>query len=207
MGKAKIVVIDYGLGNLTSVYNAFVFLDADVRVSSSRETIESVGKIVLPGVGAFQDAMKGLDERGLIEPLRECLSSGKIYLGICLGLQVLFETSEEGNREGLGVLKGKVRRFDETKGVKIPHIGWNSVDKLDKARDQRLTDGIEDGSYFYFDHSYYGKPDDEGIIAGTTEYGDRFGSFMAKDNIYAVQFHPERSQALGLRLLKNFIRL
>ena len=201
----KIIVVDYGLGNLTSVYNALKFLGASARVSASPEDLIKADKIVLPGVGAFKDAMRGLEKRGLLGPLNQALLTGKPYLGICLGLQILFEKSEEGIAKGLGVLKGKVKRFQEKDGIKVPQIGWNRVKLLSYSLG--LMKGIEDNSYFYFDHSYYAEPKDKTITAATTDYGINFTSMIWQDNIYAVQFHPERSQDLGLKVLENFIKL
>jgi len=201
----NIVVIDYGMGNLASVYNALKFLGVSVRVSESPRDSERADKIVLPGVGAFHDAISGLRERGLVEPIKKSLASGKAYLGICLGLQLLFEESEEAKAKGLGIFKGKVKRFSIKSGIKVPQIGWNTVRFRPCAAG--LAGGIKDDSYFYFDHSYYGDPEDKSIIAATTEYGANFASMINKDNIYAVQFHPERSQALGLAMLENFIKL
>ncbi|UCD54905.1 MAG: imidazole glycerol phosphate synthase subunit HisH [Candidatus Omnitrophota bacterium] len=200
----SIVIVDYGMGNLASVYNALKFLGENAKIAALPADIEKADKLILPGVGAFQDAMLGMKERGFIESLTKFLSSGKAYLGICLGLQVLFQTSEEGAARGLGVFKGKVKRFRKEDGVKVPHIGWNSV-KL--KHNLKLTAGLADGSYFYFDHSYYVEPENKDIVAATTNYGRDFASFICKDNIFAVQFHPERSQELGLKLLENFIRL
>ena len=200
-----IVVVDYGLGNLASVYNALKFLGADAKISESPSDAEKAKKLVLPGVGAFRDAIAGLKERGLAEPLKRHLLSGKPYLGICLGLQILFEKSEEGASKGLGVLKGKVKRFREKDGVKVPHIGWNRVKFEGQGSKPGITDGIENSSYFYFDHSYYAEPSEGGIVAGITDYGINFASMISRDNIYAVQFHPERSQRLGLEMLRNFI--
>jgi glutamine amidotransferase len=200
-----VVIIDYGMGNLASVYNALKFLGGNAKVGESPSDIEKADKLVLPGVGAFRDAMLGLEKRALIEPIKRYLSSGKAYLGICLGLQLLFEKSEEASVKGLGVLKGKVKRFQEKDGIKVPHIGWNNV----KFKDDnlKLTAGIKNESYFYFDHSYYAEPVDKSVVQATTDYGVNFASMCRKDNIYAVQFHPERSQGLGLKFLKNFINL
>jgi len=202
---ANIVVIDYGMGNLASVYNALKLLGASARVSESASEVSKADKIVLPGVGAFRDAIFGLKKRALVEPIKKFLASGKAYLGICLGLQLLFEESEEADAKGLGIFKGKVKRFKEKDGIKIPHIGWNNVQL--KAYSLKLTANIEDNSYFYFDHSYYAAPEDKSIVAGTTDYGVSFTSMINKENIYGVQFHPERSQALGLKMLENFIKL
>jgi glutamine amidotransferase len=203
----NIVVIDYGLGNLRSVYNALTFLGANVKVSESPVDIKNAKKLVLPGVGAFRDAMTGLAQRGLIEPLKASLAAGKPYLGICLGQQLLFEKSEEGRIDGLGILKGRVARFQEKDGIKVPHIGWNNVDCRPETRNMRLFKGVKDKAYFYFDHSYYVDPEEKEIIAATTDYGIAFASYTERENIFAAQFHPERSQALGLKMLKNFIDL
>ena len=201
-----ITVIDYGLGNLTSVYNALKFLGAKAKVSESPDDLKKAKKIVLPGVGSFKDAVAGLKKRGLFEPLRELLKTGKAYLGICLGLQILFELSEEGGAGGLGVLKGEVKRFSREEKVKIPHIGWNRVDHGQYESGRGIMEGIESGSYFYFDHSYYAEPDDKNVVMATTDYGKNFVSAIRSGDIYGVQFHPERSQALGLKLLGNFVQ-
>lgn len=203
----NIVVIDYGLGNLTSVYNALSFLGAKPKISKLPEDIEKADKLVLPGVGAFPDAMLELEKRNLIEPIKKSLASGKVYLGICLGLQILFEESEEGKAKGLGVFKGKVKRFRKENGIKIPHIGWNIVKSKIPNTKFRLMKNIENDPYFYFDHSYYAEPRNKAIVAGVTDYGVSFASMLYRDNIYAVQFHPERSQDLGLKMVENFIRL
>ena len=201
----RITIIDYGLGNLRSVYNALKFLSASPLISESPHDVQKADKIILPGVGSSKDAMGGLQKRGLTEVLKKFLASGKPYLGICLGLQILFEKSEEGDTDGLGIFKGPVKRFREKDGIKVPHIGWNTVKA--QSANAKITDGIKDESYFYFDHSYYVLPQDKSIIAGTTEYGLDFTSMIAKDKIYGVQFHPERSQDLGLKVLENFIKL
>jgi len=203
----KIVIIDYGLGNLRSVYNALISLGAEAKVSESPADIAKADKVILPGVGAFGDAMLGLKKRGLTEAIKKFLSTGKVYLGMCLGLQILFEESEEGNSKGLGVFKGKVKRFREEDGIKVPHIGWNEVKFKNPNSKSQITDGIKNGAYFYFVHSYYAAPADESLIAATTDYGVNFTSMIQRDNIYAVQFHPERSQEIGLKFLENFIKL
>jgi len=202
-----IAVVDYGLGNLASVCNALKFLGAKVKISASARDLKKADKIVLPGVGSFKEAILGLEKRGLKEAIKDELSSGKVYLGICLGLQILFEGSEEGDIEGLGIFKGMSKRFREKDGIKVPHIGWNTIESRDPGGKHSITDGIADGSYFYFDHSYYAEPGDKGIVAATTKYGMDFASSVRKENIFAVQFHPERSQKLGLKLLENFIKL
>ena len=201
----KIVIVDYGMGNLASVYNAFSYLGVKPKIVESPEDLGKAEKIVLPGVGAFENSMNGLKKRKLVEPLKEAISAGKKYLGMCLGLQLLFEKSEEGNSEGLGILKGGVRRFKKEDGVKVPHIGWNNVAFQGEAEKTGIMKGIKNNSRFYFVHSYYADPEDKSIIVGITDYGVKFASMICKDNISAVQFHPERSQELGLAVLKNFI--
>ncbi|MBN1353790.1 MAG: imidazole glycerol phosphate synthase subunit HisH [Candidatus Omnitrophica bacterium] len=203
----EIVVIDYGLGNLTSVYNALKYIGAKAKISSLPGDIKKSGKLVLPGVGSFQDSVIGLKKRDIFGLIKDLMLRGKPYLGICLGLQILFEKSQEGKMGGFGIFKGNVKRFSEKNNIKVPHIGWNSVKVAPKPQSFSIMDGIENDSYFYFDHSYYPAPEDKNIIAATTDYGVEFPSAIHKDNIYAVQFHPERSQKLGLRLLENFVKL
>jgi len=196
-----IVIVDYGMGNLRSVEKAFLKVGVDAKVTSSPLDIEDASAVVLPGVGAFRDCMKNLDNLNLLVPVLRSIEKGKPYLGICLGLQILFgESMEFGHCRGLGVIKGKVVRFPRM-GLKIPHMGWNTV-KLRKS--PPIFGGIEDESYFYFVHSYYVAPDKDDFIAGTTMYGIEFTSMVWKDNIIATQFHPEKSQQLGLRVLKGF---
>ncbi len=198
----SIVIVDYGMGNLSSVYNALLSLKADALISSTPSEVDNASKLILPGVGSFPDAIKGLEKRNLIDPIKRFLTSGKVYLGICLGLQILFEKTEEGNAKGLGIFKGDVRHFQKKKGFKIPHMGWNSVNFKKSLKD------IKNNSYFYFVHSYYVQVKDKNVVSGTTEYaGERFTSMISKDNIYAVQFHPEKSQEIGLKFLKSFLRL
>lgn len=199
-----IVIIDYGMGNLRSVYNAFKFLGAQARISDSPDNVKKADKLVLPGVGAFRDAVEGLKKNDLILPIKDFLRSGRDYLGICLGLQLLFEESQEGGVQGLGVLKGGVRGFKKKPGVKIPHMGWNTLNI--RKPGLREMKSVKDDSYFYFVHSYYADPLDKGIEAAGTEYcGLEFCSMIVKDNICATQFHPEKSQAAGLTFLKNFV--
>ena len=208
-----IVIIDYGMGNLRSVSKALESLGASVKVSSDPQEIRRAEKMVLPGVGAFTAAMQELSARGLIEPLKRVLISGIPYLGICLGLQLLFEWSEEGGgAKGLGILSGTVNRLTVSPPLKIPHIGWNQVMRSQKSevRGQKecpLLRGIPDGSFVYFVHSYYAKPSDRSVVALETDYETRFASMVWRDQLYATQFHPEKSQAVGLKLLKNFIDL
>lgn len=202
-----IAVVDYGMGNLKSVEKALVKLGADVEIISDPERLSLAQKVVLPGVGAFKDTMDGIESRALGSPLCEFIRSGKPYLGICMGFQVLFEESaEDGKHKGLGIFKGKVKRFPKEKGLKVPHMGWNEL-KVQKGNSCPLLKGIPDNTYFYFVHSYYAAPKDKGIVAGTTGYGLDFTSMVWKDNIYATQFHPEKSQGSGLKMLENFISL
>ena len=179
------------------------------KVTSKPADLKRCDKLVFPGVGAFGEAMKELKRLRLVEPIKDAISAGKPFLGLCLGLQLLFEKSEEApGVAGLGVLKGEVKRF-KVRGLKVPHMGWNNVKKNSKfeIRNSKLLNGIPDNSYMYFVHSYYAKPKDKNIILTTTDYGGKFVSGICKDSIYAFQFHPEKSQALGLKLLSNFVRL
>ncbi len=203
-----IVVIDYGMGNLHSVRKALEVAGARVKVSSSPADIEKAEKIVFPGVGAFGEAMKELGRRKLAGPIKDSISAGKPFLGLCLGLQLLFEKSEEApGIKGLGVLRGNVKRF-RLKGLKVPHMGWNNIKSTRrKTQDTRILKGIPDDSYMYFVHSYYAVPADKKDILVTTDYGMDFTSGVARDNIYALQFHPEKSQEMGLRILRNFVNL
>jgi imidazole glycerol-phosphate synthase subunit HisH len=195
-----IAIIDYGMGNLRSVEKGFLKVGVDAKVVTDPRSVDDAEAVVLPGVGAFRDCMRNLDRLKLIEPILKSVRNGKPYLGICLGLQMLFTESEEfGVYKGLDILKGKVVRFQVD--LKVPHMGWNTVRLLAKPP---IFDDIKDESYFYFVHSYYVAPDDEGISAGTTDYGITFTSMVWKDNIIATQFHPEKSQETGLKILKNF---
>lgn len=197
------IVIDYGMGNLRSVSKALERLGADVRVSADPEDLQKADKLVLPGVGAFQDAMKELETRRLTPAILQHIKSGKPFLAICLGLQLLFSESEENpGVKGLCVFPGEVIRIRST-DVKIPHMGWNSVKLL---RKHPVLEGLRDNAYFYFVHSYYAVPSDAGLLAGVTEYGnDKVCAMIAKDNVVAAQFHPEKSQDAGLEILKNFV--
>ena len=202
-----IAVIDYGMGNLRSVHKGLEKAGHDARVTSSPQAIRDAGALVLPGVGAFRDCIRSLEKLNLIEPILQSVRSGKPFLGICLGLQVLFTESEEfGTTPGLNLIPGRVVRFaqDHTQGterLKIHHIRWNTITL---RRKMPIFNGVEDGSFFYFVHSYYVVPDDASAIATTTGYGIEFASSIQKDNIFACQFHPEKSQEVGLRLLQNF---
>ena len=209
-----IVVVDYGMGNLRSVEKAFLKLGRHVKVSGSPGDVEKAKGIVLPGVGAFPDCMKNLQKFKLTNPILEGIRQGKPFLGICLGYQLLFEESDEfGPCKGLAVFKGRVKRFpdkmpdpDAKKDafLKVPHMGWNRV-QIQKQHP--VLAGIEPGSFFYFVHSYYVEPGDKSLIATSTDYGIEFASSIAKDNLFASQFHPEKSQKKGLKLLDNFADL
>ena len=204
-----IVIVDYGMGNLRSVQKALQRVGGEARVSDRPEDVARSERLVVPGVGAFGDAMRALEERGLAEPIREFVRRGRPVLGICLGLQIFFEESEEtgaAEARGLALFKGRVVRFGEEvarQGLKVPHMGWNAVEVV---RPSPLFAGMpERGVYFYFAHSYYADPADETVVAGRTEYGIRFASVVARENVAATQFHPEKSQAAGLALLENFV--
>jgi len=198
-----IAIIDYGMGNLRSVEKGFHKVGIDVTVTNKPDVVRKADAVVLPGVGAFKDCMRELTDLELIDAVVDAMRKGKPYLGICLGLQVLFSESEEfGKCKGLDVLRGKVMRFEfENSTLKVPHMGWNEI-KMQK--DNPLFKGITDKSYFYFVHSFYVAPEDKSIVATTTDYGIEFTSSIWKDNIFAVQFHPEKSQSAGLQVLKNF---
>ena len=196
-----IVLVDYGMGNLRSVEKAFEARGARPKITSSISEIEKADKIILPGVGAFGQAMQELKKRKLIAPLKEKILSGTPYLGLCLGLQLLFSTSEEADEKGLGVLPGKVKRFRGD--LKVPHMGWNTLSV--KKKDSPLMKGVRSTDHFYFVHSYYAVSDEKETISSTTRYGIEFCSSVWKDNIFATQFHPEKSQENGLRLVENFI--
>ena len=199
----RIAVVDYGMGNLRSVAKALehVAPQAQVRVTADPDAILSSDRVVVPGQGALPDCMRQLGSSGAREAVVEA-TRGKPFLGICIGLQMLFEQGEEGNAPGLGLLPGRVPRF-APEGLKIPHIGWNEVNQ---ERAHPLWAGIADRSRFYFVHSYYPEPNDRALTAATTVYGQPFTCAVARDNIFAVQFHPEKSQSAGLQLLSNFVR-
>jgi len=207
-----IAVIDYGMGNLRSVQKSLEFVGAKVIVTHDPDLILNANSVVLPGVGAFKDCMANLKKLKLVDPIRKFIDGGKPFLGICLGLQVLFEESEEyGPVAGLGILPGKVVKFpggsSETKNgrpIKIPHMGWNQI-KVKK--NVPLFGGVGDAPYFYFVHSYYVVPEDQNMIATVTNYGVEFVSGIQHENIYAFQFHPEKSQTLGLSILERFSNL
>ncbi len=196
-------IIDYGMGNLGSVSNACRFLELDAKIIARKEEMDSCRAVVLPGVGAFGDCMNHLVEHDFVQAIEGWIQSGKPFMGICLGLQALFERSEESpGVPGLGIFKGTVKRFDLPRELKVPQIGWNRINEVQP--DCPMFEGIVDGSFFYLVHSYYVCPSDEAIVAGKTEYGIDYCSCVWKDNVFATQFHPEKSQAAGLRMLKNF---
>lgn len=200
-----IAIIDYDAGNIKSVEKALIFLGQEVILTRDRDAILRADKAILPGVGAFGDAMNKLNEYGLVDTIKDFINSGKPFLGICLGLQLLFEESEESEGvNGLGILQGKILRFSENKGYKIPQIGWNSLKITPGAK---LFKGIADDSYVYFVHSYYLKATDESIVSARTSYADDFHASVEKDNVFACQFHPEKSSDVGLKILSNFAEL
>ena len=199
-----IAIIDYGMGNLRSVQKGLEKVGRDAFITKDPEQVAQAKGVVLPGVGAFADAMTNLKASGLDQAVLKAVADGKPFLGICLGQQLLFEASEEwGVTEGLGIFPGRVRRFPEG-DLKVPHMGWNQVEI---QKDNPLLDGIPDKSAFYFVHSYYVDPVDPEVIVGVTDYGVRFSSFVGRDKIFGIQFHPEKSSALGLKILDNFGRL
>lgn len=196
-----IAIIDYGMGNLRSVHNAFKKVGRESVITSDRETVSRASHLVLPGVGAFSECMDHLRSTGLIAPILDGIQRGKPFLGICLGFQLLFSKSEEfGEHQGLDVISGEVKKFPDGK-LKVPHIGWNQVRFSGSCP---VFKGIPSDAYFYFDHSYYAVPEKEGVTASWTDYGIKFTSSVWKDNLFACQFHPEKSQTSGLRLLENF---
>jgi len=225
-----IAIIDYGMGNIHSVQKALQLSGAQTLVTNKPSDIKACEKLVLPGVGAFDDAMVELEDRKLVSAIREHVNSKKPFLGICLGMQLLFEKSQEAKeKKGLGILQGLVRRFEERKGLKVPHMGWNQLRKVTLLRGQAshslaragkslpigrgvtsncpLLKDITEGSCVYFCHSYYPAPKDASVVAAVTDYGVEFCSVVWRDNVFGVQFHPEKSQAIGLRMLKNFVEL
>ncbi len=202
-------IVDYGMGNLRSVAKAFEHLNCPAQITRNPSDIEQADRLVVPGVGAFGDAMSALNSYGLVEPILSFIESGKPFLGICLGLQLLFESSDEdGQQQGLGVWPGRCVRFDfgddpQGRGLKIPHMGWNTIAKQNACP---LFRGLPDLSYVYFVHSYYVVPEQQDVSAALTEYGPlKFTSAAWKDNVFATQFHPEKSQRVGLKMLQNFI--
>lgn len=202
---SKVILIDAGTGNLRSVQKALECIGAHVERTDDPKKVLAGNKVVLPGVGAFGDFMQGLRARGLEDAVKEVVTLGVPLLGICVGMQALFEVGEEmGEYQGLGLLAGKVVRFAESLSVKIPHTGWNQVEVQDEPP---LFDGIESGEYVYFNHSYYCQPRNPSDVIATTQYGSQYACAVRHENIFGAQFHPEKSQAVGLRILKNFMEL
>jgi imidazole glycerol-phosphate synthase subunit HisH len=223
MTKQTITMIDYGGSNLRSAQKAFEYVGATVQVTADPDTVCRAEKLVLPGVGAFGAGMAAIRQRGLEPAIKEAVERGTPLLGICLGMQYLFDSSEElGHHTGLGLIAGRVRRFSfnrklknqdhETnrrlpsavRRLKVPHMGWNQIDP---ARESRLLAGVAAGSYAYFVHSYYCDPAQETAVLARTDYGHPFAAIVAQDNIYGIQFHPEKSQAVGLRILRNYVEI
>lgn len=200
-----IAIIDYDAGNIKSVEKALLLLGQEAVVTGDKDTILAADKVVLPGVGAFGDAMGNLRRTGLDNVIRKVAEKGTPFLGICLGLQLLFERSDEApGVEGLGILKGEILRIPDKEGLKIPHMGWNS---LHLENDGRLFRGVEEGAYVYFVHSYYLKAAEESIVKASAEYSVHIHASVEKDNVFACQFHPEKSSDVGLSILKNFVEL
>lgn len=202
-----IALLDYGSGNLRSVEKALLKVGADVRLVTEPSALKDAHAVVLPGVGAFDDCITAMQKQKLLDGVKQFIQSGRPFLGICVGYQALFEKSEEFNScaGGLSLFKGRVVRFPSRSGLKVPQIGWNQI-RLTRP-DCPLYRGIADGSYVYFVHSFFPRPEDPGIVATRTEYGEDFASSVWKENVYATQFHPEKSQNVGLQLLKNFVDL
>ena len=200
-----IAIIDYDAGNIKSVEKALVLLGQDVVITRDRDTILTADKVILPGVGAFGDAMGKIRQYGLESVIHEVVEKKTPFLGICLGLQLLFERSDETpGVEGLGILKGEILRIPDCPGLKIPHMGWNS---LEFQNEGRLFKGLPEQPYVYFVHSYYLKAEDEAIVTATTEYSTHIHASVEKDNVFACQFHPEKSSDVGLKILRNFVEL
>jgi len=202
-----IAIIDYGMGNLRSVQKGFEKVGFDAVVTADPKTVLAAEKVVLPGVGAFRDCMRNLEEGGFVEPIRKVIQEGRPFLGICLGLQLLFTESEEfGLHKGLDIIPGRVVRFadgmtENNEKLAVPHMGWNQISFKQQSP---VFAGVDEGANVYFVHSYYVQPLDQAVVATTTNYGTDFCSAISRDNIVATQFHPEKSQAVGLKILKNF---
>jgi len=201
----RIAIIDYGMGNIHSVAKAVSVCGGESIITDQKAQISSADKIILPGVGAFDDALAELEKLDLISVIHQQINSKKPFLGICLGMQLLLEGSQEAKiNKGLGVFKGQVVKFSPKEGLKIPHMGWNNCKVADK--DCLLLNDISGNEQFYFCHSYYPDPQDKSVIAATCNYGLEFSCVLHKDNVYGVQFHPEKSQVTGLKLIKNFVQ-
>ncbi|MCP4649268.1 MAG: imidazole glycerol phosphate synthase subunit HisH [PVC group bacterium] len=208
-----IAIIDYKMGNLRSVAKAFELVGAEVEVTAAKTKLRKAKALVLPGVGAFAAGMKNLRALKLIPEITDAVAEGKPFLGICLGMQLLLTESEEhGRHKGLNFIPGKVVRFRSN--LKIPHMGWNTIEKIQNKNSvgaalapARILNGVKDGSYFYFVHSYYVKPKGSNVILAKTEYGQKFACVIGKDNVYGIQFHPEKSSDLGMKILRNFCKM
>jgi imidazole glycerol-phosphate synthase subunit HisH len=200
---SKIVIVDYGVGNFRNVQKAFEAIGAAAEITDSIETVNQAEAVILPGVGAFGDAMRHLKQRGLHEPVLAAAQAGKPFFGICVGMQLLFDESEEmGQHQGLGILPGKVVRFPESQTLAVPHMGWNQIEP---ERDHPLLAGLIPGDFAYFAHSYYVQPTNLAHVVARTDYGLRYPSIVGHKNVCAIQFHPEKSQQVGLQILKNFV--
>lgn len=196
----KVAIIDYGVGNLRSVEKAFAATGCEAMVTGEESALRKADRLVLPGVGAFGACMKALSERGFDRLVREQVKSGTPVLGVCVGMQLLFQESDEfGSTPGLGLMRGRVRRFENS--LVVPHVGWN---RIHQRKAHALFEGVDDGAFCYFVHSFYCEPADEAVVVGQTEYGGRYASVVAQGNVCGVQFHPEKSQEIGLRMLRNF---
>ena len=200
-----VAIIDYGMGNLKSVSKAVETVGAKVTVTSNPESILKADKVILPGVGAFRDCIYNLKKFNLVEPVKEFIKSGKYFLGICLGMHMLFDVSYEfGEYKGLSIIEGSVKKFVNIGNLPIPHMGWNIIEK---KKSSQLLNGIKNKDFFYFAHSFYVSPENNSDILTTTDYGFNFTSSINRENIFGVQFHPEKSQKNGLKILQNFIEL
>ncbi len=203
MTNKRVVVLDYGAGNLRSVARAVEHVGFQPDVASDARALDDADAVVMPGVGAAADTMRHLEEGGFVEPLRAYIQAQRPFLGVCMGLQALLTTREEGGSHAcLDIVPGEVRRIERTNGQKVPHMGWNEVTQV---REHAIFNDIPDGSYFYFVHSYYPDPEDESLIVGRTTYGVEFASVIARDGLVATQFHPEKSGKVGLQLYRNFL--
>ena len=199
----KLVVVDYGAGNMRSVARAVAHAGGEAILSSRGQDVADADALIFPGVGAAADTMHNLKKRGLVQPILDYIASGRPFLGVCMGQQALFEVSEEGGEHPcLGVLPGRVTRLPD--GLKVPHMGWNRVRIV---RPHPIFEGIDDGAFFYFVHSYYPRPQDESVVIAVADYGVTFPAVVARDNIVATQFHPEKSGATGLRMYANFLAI
>jgi glutamine amidotransferase len=201
----RVVIVDYGAGNLRSVARAVAHAGHEPIVTDDREQVDAADALIVPGVGAAADTMRNLREHGMVEPIREYIASGRPFFGVCMGQQALLSISEEGGEhECLGIIPGRVKKLEAGDGRKVPHMGWNNVRQKSP---HPIFDGIADDAYFYFVHSYYPQPEDPNVVIGETEYGVTFASVLARDNIVATQFHPEKSGEAGLRMYANFLSL